>query len=149
MVTRRIATGVCALCFAIPSAAVASAGTNPPIAQGPYGISDVNGAPIAAEAKGPYGPTLVTGAPILAKAKGPYGIAPATGTPIFAKAKGPYGVTPVNGPPITAGATVHPAAVTRSDSTTAWRIAAICEAALLAAVALGLHLVRRAPRLVT
>jgi hypothetical protein len=152
MVTRRIVTSVCALCLASPAAAVASQGPEPSKAQGPYGITSVAGPDIIAKAKGPYGIT-VSGPAITAKAKGPYGVTVATGPALTAKAKGPYGITPATGPALTAGATTHPAAAARSDSTTAWRIAAISEAALLAAVALGsLALVagrRRAPRMVT
>lgn len=150
MVTRRIATSVCALCLAVPSAAVASPGTDTPLAQGPYGIASVTGPPSTAEARGPYGITPVTGSPRSAEAKGPYGITSVTGSAIFAKAEGPYGITPVTGPRVSADATAHPTATARSDNTTAWRILAICEAALLAAVAIvSVHLVRRAPRMVT
>ena len=85
-------------------------------------------------------------------AEGPYGISSTTGPPATAKAKGPYGVTPATGLATVAAATAHPAATPRSDDTAAWRIVALCEAALLAAFALAAaHLVprRRAPRLVT
>ena len=135
MVTRRIVTSVCALCLAIPAAAVASPGTDQPKAQGPYGVTPVPGAPTAATAKGPYG------------------VAPVPGSQITAEAKGPHGITPVNAGSITASGTAHRAAAARSDSTAGWRIVALCEAALLAAVALGaVQLVaarRRAPRMVT
>jgi hypothetical protein len=153
MVTRRIVTSVCALCLAIPAAAVASPGTDQPKAQGPYGVTPVPGAPTAAKAKGPYGVAPVPGSQITANAKGPYGVAPVPGSQIAAKAKGPYGITPVNAGSITASGTAHRAPAARSDSTAGWRIVALCEAALLAAVALGaVQLVaarRRAPRMVT
>jgi hypothetical protein len=153
MVTRRIVTSACALCLAVPAAAVASPGTVPQKARGPYGITPATGAPTSAKAKGPYGIPPRTGPSITAVAKGPYGVTPVTGPPMTAKATGPYGITPLTGPPATAGATAHSAATARDTSTTGWRIAAIGEAGLLAALALGsVALVatrRRAPHIAT
>jgi hypothetical protein len=147
---RSIVVGACALCLAIPAAAVASPGTDQP--KGPYGVTAATGPSITAKAEGPYGVMPDTGPATVAKAKGPYGVMPETGPTTVAKAKGPYGVTPATGLATVAGATAHPAATARSDDTAAWRIVALCEAALLAAFALAAaHLVprRRAPRLVT
>ena len=153
MVTRRIVTSVCALCLATPAAALASPGPDPPKAKGPYGITSATGPPLTAVARGPYGISPIAGPDIIAKARGPYGVTPVTGPPTTAKVKGPYGITPVTAPPATAGRTAHPAATARSSSRTGWRIVAISEAALLAAIALGsaslLAARRRAPRMVT
>jgi hypothetical protein len=149
MITRIVAS-VCALCFAVPAAAVASHGSEPPNAQGPYGLAPVSPPPLTAEAEGPYGLAPVTTPPLTAKARGPYGLAPVTTSPLTAKARGPYGPTPVTGRPITSARTAPAAATARGDGETAWRIVAICEAALLAAVAFGsLYVVRRAPRVAT
>ena len=150
MITRIVAT-VCALCFAVPAAAVASHGSEPPNAQGPYGLAPVAPPPLTAEAEGPYGLAPVTGPPHSAKPKGPYGLAPVATPPLTAKAKGPYGLTLVaNGRPITSARTAHAIATARRDGETAWRIAAICEAALLAAIAFGsLYVVRRGPHIAT
>jgi len=153
MVIRRIVTGVCALCLVTPAAAIASPGTDSPKAQGPYGVAAVPGPPLTAKAKGPFGVKPATGPVLTAKVKGPYGVTPATGPVLTAKVKGPYGATSVTGPAITAGRTTQPAAGARSDATTGWRTAAISEAALLAALALGFVGLagarRRAPRMVT
>ena len=128
MLIRRIVMSVCALCLASPAAALASP------AKGPYGVA-------------PAGPRL-TG-----QVKGPYGVTPVPGQDIIAKAKGPYGLAPVTGAPARGGGTSQAAAGARSASPTAWRVVAICEAALLAALALaGAALVagrRRAPQMAT
>jgi hypothetical protein len=152
MVIRRIVTGVCALCLVTPAAAVAAPGTDPPKPQGPYGVT-VTGPPILAKARGPYGATAGAGPDIVAKAKGPYGVKPVTGPPILAKARGPYGATAVTGPPTTARSTAHTNATGHSDVSSDWRAAAIGEAVLIAALALGLlglaGVRNRAPRMVT
>ena len=81
------------------------------------------------------------------KAKGPYAVT--TPTPQdTVKAKGPYGITTAT-PQDTTLATAHPAGASRRDGTNGWRTAAISEAALLAALALGSALLlptRLAPR---
>jgi hypothetical protein len=130
MLTRRIATTACALCFAVPAAAGASPAQDPPIG----GAGHVHG---PTKAKGPYGIAQTTGAQGPTKAKGPYGIAPTTGAQGVTKAKGPYGMAPATVP---ARATV----VSYGDDTTGWRIAALSEGALLAALALGSALLLQA-----
>ena len=62
MLTRRIVTSVCALCFVLPAAADATPGTGPPTALGPYGITAATGPAATAKGRGPYGITPVTGA---------------------------------------------------------------------------------------
>jgi hypothetical protein len=96
MLTRRIVIGACALCLAIPAAAGASEGKNPP-----RDGTAPTGAPSTVTAKGldgnalggppstPYG-NPAAGTPSNVRAKGPYGI-PATGRKSTVKAKGPYG----------------------------------------------------------
>ena len=132
MLTRLIVTGVCALCFAIPAVADASTATVPP------------------NAKGLYGPAA-TGPPNTVKAKGLYGPA-ATGPPNTVKAKGLYGPAATDSDD-TSGVTAQAAGASGRDGTNDWRIAAISEAALLAALALASALLlsarRRAPRLGT
>jgi len=104
MLTRRIATTLCALCFAAPAAAGAS-----PAQDAPAGGS---------------GPAVHA----TTKAKGPYGVASAT---------------------VSARSTV----AAHGDDTNDWRTAALSEAALLAAFALGSALLlqtrRSAPRMGT
>jgi hypothetical protein len=150
MVIRRIVTGVCAVCLATPAVAVASPGTDPPKAQGPYGITVVTGPPPTATAKGPYG-LAAAGPPIAAEPKGPYGVVP-PGPQSTAIATGPYGVTTATRGPVAGRSTTHPGAVAVGDVSSDWRVAAIGEAALLAALALGLAGVagarNRAPRTV-
>jgi hypothetical protein len=135
VLTRRIVISACALCLAIPTAASASAATDPPKAKGPYGI------------------TTTTDPHNIVKAKGPYGITSATDPHNIVKAKGPYGITVATGSQSTTTATAHPADATGGDGMNDWRTAAISEAALLAALALGSALLlparRRAPRLGT
>ena len=134
MLTRRIVTSVCALCFVLPAAADATPGTGPPTALGPYGI------------------TAATGPAATAKARGPYGITPA-GAPSTVKARGPYGITPATGARDTTAASVHAAGASGRESSNGWRTAAICAAALIAALALGSTLLlpvrRHGARMVT
>ena len=134
MLTRRIVTSVCALCFVLPAAADATPGTGPPTALGPYGI------------------TAATGPAATVKANGPYGISPA-GPPSTVKANGPYGITPVTGAQDTTAASVHAAGASGRESSNGWRTAAIWAAALIAALALGSTLLlpvrRHGARMVT
>jgi hypothetical protein len=159
MLTRRIATSVCALCLAIPAAAGASPATKPPQPRGAYG-SIPAGPRSTVKAKGAYG-SIPAGLRSTVKAKGPYGIIPA-GPRSTVKAKGPYGVNPPRGfstgitpvhPQHSTGASVHAAGGSPRGSENGWRTAAISEAALLATVALGLALLlsarRRSAHLVT
>ena len=151
MLTRRIVTSVCALCFVLPAAADATPGTGPPTALGPYGITAATGPAATAKARGPYGITPA-GAPSTVKARGPYGITPA-GPPSTVKARGPYGITPVTGARDTTAASVHAAGASGRESSNGWRTAAICAAALIAALALGstllLPALRHGARMVT
>ena len=137
MSIRRLVTSVCVLCLGFPAAAVASPGASSPEAQGPYGVPSTAGARALTKAIGPYGSTPATAGPDLAKARGPYGSTPVTAGPDLAVAKGPYGSTPAVRPPATAGVTTGSSAAVRGDGVTGWRIAAIFEAAMLAAIALG------------
>ena len=149
MLTRRIVTGVCALCFVLPAAADAT--TGPPTALGPYGITPA-GPPSTVNAKGPYGTIPATGPPSTVKAQGPYGITPA-GPPSTVIAKGPYGITPVTGTQDATAASVHAAGASGREGSNGWRTAAICAAALIAALALGSTLLlpvrRHGARMVT
>jgi hypothetical protein len=149
MLTRRIVTGVCALCLAIPAVADASPATVPPKVKGLYGLA-VTGGPSTGKAKGLYG-LAVTGGPSTGKAKGLYGPA-VTGGPSTVKAKGLYGRA-VTDSDDTSGVTSQAAGASGRDGMNDWRTAAVSEAALLAALALGSALLlrarRRAPRLGT
>jgi hypothetical protein len=167
MLTRRIATGACALCLAIPAAAGASEGTSPPGPQGPDRIAPA-GPPSTVKARGPYG-NAPAGPPSSVKARGPYGNlpagprssvrargpygSPAAGPPSTVKAAGPYGIPPGTGSQITTAASMHGSGTSPRDDTNGWRTAAISEAALLAAVLLGWALLlparRRAAHMVT
>jgi hypothetical protein len=166
MITRRIVICACALSLAVPAAAGASPSTHPPKAKGPYGITSTT-YPKLVKAKGPYGMTPTT-YPKLVKAKGPYGMTPTTYPklvtangpygataatyPNLVEAKGPYGMTVATSTQRTTQATAHPAGASAQGATNDWRTAAISEAALLAALALGSALLlarRRAPRLGT
>ncbi len=80
------------------------------------------------------------------KAKGPYGITPATLLGDTVKAKGPYGVTTATDSQDTTGATARAAGASGRDGANGWRTAAIFEAALLAAFALGSTLLLPARR---
>ena len=132
MLTRRIVISACALSLAIPAAAGASPATGP-------------------KAKGPDDTTSTT-YPKLVKAKGPYGMIPAT-YPNLVEAEGPYGTTVATSTQHTTAATAHQAGVSGRDAANSWRTAAVFEAALLAALALGSALLllarRRPPRLGT
>ena len=94
-----------------------------------------------------------TTSPKVVKAKGPFGMTPAT-YPKLVNAKGPFGMTPAPRPQDTAiGATAQAAGASGREAMSGWRIAAMSEAALLAALALGSALLllarRRPPRLGT
>jgi hypothetical protein len=84
--------------------------------------------------------------------RGPYGVTTAT-LPDTVKARGPYGVATAAGSPDTTGATARAGGASGRDGANGWRTAAISEAALLAALALGLALLlparRRAVRVVS
>jgi hypothetical protein len=151
MLTRRIVISACALCIAVPSAASASAATDPPKPAGPYGITTAIDASTIVRAKGPYGTTATIDPTTIVKAKGPYGTTPTIDPTTSVKAKGPYGVTLKTHPQNTTRATAHPTSASTSDGINDWRTAAISEAALLAALALGsawlLSARRHAPRL--
>jgi hypothetical protein len=151
MLTRRIVMSACALGIAIPSAASASATTDPPKPAGPYGITTAIDPSTIVKAKGPYGVTLENDPPNLVKAKGPYGITAAIDPKAIVKAEGPYGTTLRTDPQNTTRAMAPFASASGSDGTNDWRTAAVSEAALLAALALGsawfLSARRRAPRL--
>jgi hypothetical protein len=160
MLTRRIATGVCALCLAIPAAAGASEDTNAHGARGPDGIIPA-GPGSAVTARGPYG-IAPAGQPSTVKARGPYGTPPAGprrpvkasgpyGTPPAGprtpvKASGPYGIPPGTGSQNTTGPSIHGRGASGRDDTNGWRTAAISEAALLATVLLGFALLVPARR---
>ncbi len=150
MLTRRIVTSACALSLVIPAAAGASPAPAPPNAMGPYGITPATGQSTV-KAKGPYGITPA-GPRNTIKAQGPYGITPA-GPRNTTKAQGPYGITPATGPQDTTATSVHAAGASRRDGADGWRTAAISEAALLTALALGSALLlsvrRRGARMVT
>jgi hypothetical protein len=153
MLTRRIVMSACALCIAIPSAASASAATDPSKPIGPAGITTTIDPSTIAKAKGPYGVTLKNDPPNLVKAKGPYGITATIDPKTTVKAKGPYGTTLKTASQNTTRATAHPTSASSSDGVNDWRTAAISEGALLAALALGsawlLSARRHAPRLGT
>ena len=124
MLTRRIATAICALCFAAPAAAGASPAQDAPIGGLGHTVQGVT------KAKGPYGVAPATSPQDATKAKGPYGAAPATSPQDTTKAKGPYGVAPATAP-------ARAIVASQGYDTNDWRTAALSEAALLAALALG------------
>jgi hypothetical protein len=143
MLTRRIAISVCTLCLAVPAAAGASEGTNPPNGNPAEGApstvtaQDPYGKPLGGPPSTPYGnPAAGARAPSTVKAKGPYGIPP-TGPPSAVKAKGPYGIPASTGSQSTTAASIHGSGTPLRDDTNGWRTAAISEAALLAALLLG------------
>jgi hypothetical protein len=168
MLARRIVMSACALCIAVPSAAVASAAADPPQPAGPYGVTATIDPSAIVKAKGPYGTTATIDPKTILKAKGPYGttatIDPKTilkaegpyGTTAtidpktIVKARGPYGATLKADPQHTPRASAHPASASNGDGINDWRTAAISEATLLAALALGsvwlLSARRHAPR---
>jgi hypothetical protein len=176
MLTRRIATTVCALCLAVPAVAGASEGTNPPNgnsaegtpstvkAKGPYGTAPT-GPRSTVKVRGPYG-NRAAGPRSTVKASGPYGN-PAAGPRTSLTASGPYGIaagttpygiatgttpSPGSRPQNTTAAPIHGSGTSpRHDTnprtdTNGWRAAAISEAALLAAVLLGWALLLTARR---
>jgi hypothetical protein len=152
MLTRRIVMSACALCLAVPAAAGASPAMDPPKAagppgittptdtqnvvkaKGPYGASGPNPQNVV-KAKGPYGVTVSTDPQNVVKAVGPYGATAAVPRNLV-KAKGPYGATVGTNLQTVTGSTPHSASASSHDNSNGWRIAAIAQAALLAALAL-------------
>jgi hypothetical protein len=147
MLSRRIAAAACALCFAVPAAAGASPAQDPPTANGTHGVTAAVPQDVVA-AKGPYGVTAAVPQDVVA-AKGPYGVTAAVPQDVVA-AKGPYGATAAVSQDVVK-AEAHKAGASGGNDANDWRVAAISEAALLAAMALGSALVltarRRDPRL--
>jgi hypothetical protein len=84
-------------------------------------------------------------------AQGPYGLSTAAAPQDGVKAKGPYGLSTATAPQDGTGAKAPLAASSGRGGVNGWRTAAISEAALLAAFALGAALLlsarRRAPRM--
>ena len=96
------------------------------------------------------GATIATPQDII-KAKGPAGATVATPQDTV-KAKGPAGTTVATHPPPHVTRATYAAGASNRDGANGWRTAAIAEAALLAALALGSALLlhaARAPRMVT
>ena len=151
MLTRRIVISACALCIAIPSAAGASVATDPPKPAGLYSVTTAIHPSAIVKAKGPYGTTATIDPKTIIEAKGPFCTTATIDPKTIVKAKGPYGATLKTAPQNTTRATAHPASASSSDGINDWRTAAISEAALLAALALGsawfLSARRHAPRL--
>jgi hypothetical protein len=153
MLTRRIATSACALCLIVP----ALAGAQPihdPLAATPTSPQGT------ARAIGPSGATTLTSPQGTARAIGPSGATTPTSPQSTAMVMGPSGATTptsphstamVMGPSGTVKASPRAAIVSDGESTNGWRIAAVSEAALLAALALGSALIvrdrRAAPRM--
>ena len=164
MLTRRIVMSACALCIAArPPPAHRRPRTRPagrPVRHHRHHLSEARQGQGALrhdprhlsgprQGQGPYGTTTAT-YPDLVKAKGPYGTTTAT-YPNLVEAKGPYGTTVAASTQRTTGATATPPAPRPATASNDWRTAAISEAALLAALALGsawlLSARRHAPRL--
>jgi hypothetical protein len=135
MLTRRIATSACALCLIVPALAGAQPIHDPPAATPASPQS-------TARVMGPSGATTPTSPQSTARAMGPSGATTPTSPQSTARAMGPSGTTK---------ASPRAAIVSEGDGTNGWRIAAVSEAALLAALALGSALIvrdrRAAPRM--
>jgi hypothetical protein len=130
MLTRRIATSACALCLIVP----ALAGAQP--------IHDVPAATptnpqSTAGVMGPSGTTNPTSPRNTAGVMGPSGTTNPTSPRNTAGVMGPSGTTK---------AAARAAVASDSDGTDGWRTAAVSEAALFAALALGAALILRARR---
>jgi hypothetical protein len=163
MLSRRIAAGACALCLAVPAVAGAQPAHDPsPAKSGPVTYGDTkydlqNGQDLAGDTKGDLSVAQQYDRAIAGDTKGnlPRSIAPAPAAkPSYADRVGSltpeqlaaaYGTTKPATP-------AHAPAVANDHGTNGWRLAAVIEAALLAAFAIGAAVllsgrVRRAPRL--
>jgi hypothetical protein len=135
MFTRRIATSACALCLIVPALAGAQPSHDPPAATPASPQS-------TARVMGPSGAMTPASPQSTATVMGPSGAITATSPQSTATVMGPSGATK---------ASPRAAIVSDGDGTNGWRIAAVSEAALLAALALGSALIlsdrRAAPRM--
>jgi hypothetical protein len=148
MPTRRIAASACALCLIVPALAGAQPIHDPPAATPTSPQS-------TARVMGPSGTTNPTSPRSTAGLMGPSGTTNPTSPRSTAELMGPSGTTNPTSPRSTAGlmgpsgttkAAAHAAVASDGDATDGWRIAAVSEAALFAALALGSALILRARR---
>jgi hypothetical protein len=130
MPTRRIAASACALCLIVPALAGAQPIHDPPAATPTSPQS-------TARVMGPSGTTNPTSPRSTAGLMGPSGTTNPTSPRSTAGLMGPSGTTK---------AAAHAAVASDGDATDGWRIAAVSEAALFAALALGSALILRARR---
>jgi hypothetical protein len=131
MLTRGLIACICALALAVPAAAAAVPAQDPPAAYG--------GPTVAGDTKSDLQNTQDLGAPSL-KGDTKADVAPPAGNSVEAitslgdeQLAAAYGTTKIDAKPV---ATPR-AAVASTDDGTGWRIAAVAEAGLLAAIALG------------
>jgi hypothetical protein len=166
MLTRRIATSACALCLIVPALAgaqpihdvPAATPTNPQSTagvMGPSGTTNPTSPRNTAGVMGPSGTTNPTSPRNTAGVMGPSGTTNPTSPRNTAGVMGPSGTTNPTSPRNTAGvmgpsgttkAAARAAVASDSDGTDGWRTAAVSEAALFAALALGAALILRARR---
>jgi hypothetical protein len=157
MLTRRIAVSACALCLAVPAAAGAQSNHGAVTPMGPYRAAQVASVQGAVTPMGPYRAAKVASVHGAVTPMGPYRAAKVAGVEGAVTPMGPYraakvasvqgAVTPM-GPYVATKATGPAQAAVTSDGngTDGWRIAAVIEAALFAALALGSVLILRARR---
>jgi hypothetical protein len=145
MLTRRIATSACALCLIVPALAGAQPSHDPPAAtpaspqstarvMGPFGATTPASPQSTARVVGPSGATTPASPQSTARVMGPSGATTPASPHTTARVMGPSGTTK---------ASPRAAIVTDGDGTNGWRIAAVSEAALFAALALGSALILR------
>jgi hypothetical protein len=124
MLSRRITAGVCALALAVPAVASARPATDPPAA---------------------YGGPSVAQSPIISQGDTKYDVTPTYADSVSSlsatQLAAAYGTTQPKATPV-----AEPVAGSTDDNTDGWRIAAVAEAGLLAAmVAAGAFVARKRP----
>jgi len=141
MFSRRIVASVCALALAVPAVASASPAFDGPVAHG--------GTTVAQSSVG-YGDTkydLQNTQDLAPKGDTKYDVAPSyadqVGSMTKAQLAAAYGTTVPKATPV-----ASPSAVSTDDGTDGWRIAAVIEAGLIAAIAIGaaMFVTRRRPQ---
>jgi hypothetical protein len=130
MFTRRIIAGVCALALAVPAVASARPGFDPPVAYG--------GSPVAQSSVGQGDTKYDLQSTQVPASKGDTKndvtptYADRVGSLTAAQLAAAYGTTTPKATPV-----ASPASGSTDDGTDGWRIAAVIEAGLIAAIAVG------------
>ena len=135
MLTRRLIACTCALALAVPATAAAVPAQDPPAAHGGPTVAGDTKSDLKLSQDPPAAHGGLTAAgDTKSDLKVSQSYADKVGSLSPNKLAAAYGTTKIDAKPV---ATPHAAVVSTDDGTNGWRIAAVAEAGLLAAIALG------------